>query len=108
MFTKTVKEFLKETELSAVIFYERYIHAFEDRSCNEATQKAYCQFAKNNYELRDVLQHIESYGKVRSAKKCAACKHNEKHVTDLQATYKKYKKWVDSAIKNSIMKGSNA
>lgn len=101
MISKTLGEWYKEVEKYASLYYELYALSLNDPRCSGAMRANYCDAAKSNWDLRDVLAHILKYGSAISPKKCDACRRNEPdHNNRLQRVYDKYQLWINGAIRN--------
>ncbi len=103
MISKTLEEWKKEVEQLSSIYYEMYAVSLNDKRCNKAMVDNYSAAAKNNWDLKDVLFHIQKYGSPINFKRCASCRNNEpNHNNRLQQTYAKYSKWINQAIVNGF------
>jgi hypothetical protein len=94
MLSKTLEEWLAETQKYASFYYERYASSFEDKSCPESTRDYYCKVAKSHWNLKDLLAHIKNYGGIYTAHNCLACKTDPSHSRALLETYARYEKWI--------------
>lgn len=102
MLSKNLQQCLDETEKTASKYYDKYVNAFDELGCPDDIRNAYCEIAKNNWQLRAVLQHIKEYGAIHNPDTCSACAHNDiNHNQVLQKTYKKYKKWIAIIVSNT-------
>jgi hypothetical protein len=101
MISKTLDEWRKETEKYSGIFYELYASSLNDPRCSKAMQENYCSAAKNNWDLKELISHIQRYGSCISIKNCISCRQDLKHQIKLQGLYNKYQIWINSAIKSS-------
>jgi hypothetical protein len=101
MISKTLEEWRQELEKYASIYYGYYASALNDKYCSKETQLHYCNAAKNNWELRDVIVHIQKYGSAISMK-CESCRKKElNHFDKLVRVSAKYKKWLTAATINT-------
>jgi len=101
MISKTLEEWRQEIEKYAALYYGYYASAINDKYCSKETQLHYCNAAKNNWELRDVIVHIQKYGSSISMK-CEACRKKElNHFDKLVRVSAKYKKWLTAATINT-------
>lgn len=94
--SKSLDEWVVETEHYCSFYYERYAQSFGDRNCTNEMQRHYCNVAKNYWNLNYLLSHIKTYGTFFNDKKCIACQSkNPHHIQLLQATYQQYQKWIN-------------
>ncbi len=104
MISKTLEQWRLEAEKYASICYEKYVASINDKSCNDTVRHHYSDVAKNNWDLKELLAHIQKYDSAIAIKKCPLCQTNASdHNGRLWRTYSKYQRWVDSATKNTAM-----
>jgi len=104
MISKTLAEWKAEVEKYASINYELYAASINNSHCSEAMRRNYCDAAKNNWDLKEVLTHIQKYGSAFSNKCKACCNNDYDHNNRLQKVFGKYRRWINVAIAN----GANA
>ena len=94
--SKSLDEWLEETQKFSAVWYERYAQTFYERNCSDKIQRYYSTVTKNYYQLHELLSHIKTYGSITNSELCSACKYqNIQHIAGLMTTYHKYEKWID-------------
>lgn len=107
MISKTLEEWRQESEKYAGIYYEFYASSLNNKYCSKEMQDNYCRAAKNNWELRDVIVHIQKYGSAISMK-CDLCRKKEtNHFDKLVRVSARYKKWLSAAVINTDSRRQN-
>jgi len=100
MLSKTLDEWITETQHISSIYYEKYTASLNDMYCHSTVRNAYCAISQNNLDLYAVLRHIKEYETLYAPHKCALCMSNdEHHRLRLDTTHKKYKKIIHSLKK---------
>jgi len=93
--SKSLKEWYEEATKASNFAYNRYVQAFGDLSCPDHLRKSYGEIAEANWNFRDMISHIDTFGTIFAPEKCAACRNNTKHQIKMHNAYSRHKKLID-------------